>query len=238
MARQSQMADIDQYISDSQPVPPALPPVDTSAPSESVMAPTIEDNTSTQPMAASAVIADEEEERASIREMRAAQVEADRQRAEESEIQQRGRQVAEGLADSAATVSGTIRATAGRVTTAIGSVPIPGDLLLPLSILLLFFFVLIAVNGHTRLMWLWLTLTGNASLTTGAGASFGTPSPIAPVSGTVQPVTNTVSNSQTPLSVPGLTGLVPLSGTLAPLRSANGLFSGLSQLFTGVEDVL
>ena len=42
--------------------------------------------------------------------------------------------------------------------------PTPGSLVLPLVILLVFFFLLIPVNGHTRLQWLWLVMTGNAEI--------------------------------------------------------------------------
>lgn len=42
--------------------------------------------------------------------------------------------------------------------------PAPGSILLPLIVLLLFFFLLIPVNGNTRLAWLWLVLTGNAEI--------------------------------------------------------------------------
>src|ERR1700675_3520179 len=134
------MADITQYVSDSNQTASTttLPSVDTSAPADAVMAPTIADSNQASPSKDEldvqirqeklAALVEAKEERASIREMKAAQVEADRQRAEESEIQQRGRQVAEGLADSAATLSGTIRATASKVSAAIGAVPIPGDL--------------------------------------------------------------------------------------------------------------
>lgn len=44
------------------------------------------------------------------------------------------------------------------------SLPTPGNILLPLGILLILFMVLLPVNGHTRLMWLWLALTNNAQI--------------------------------------------------------------------------
>ena len=232
MTRTTQMADIDQYLEDSkQPEQTALPPVNTSAPTDAVGAPEIEDKTGGRPAEKPAVVPqDEEEERASIREMRAAQTEATRQRQEESEVARATRQVAESIQDSGVTVGLAIKGTASRLGGAIASVPIPGDLLLPLSILLLFFFALIAVNGHTRLMWLWLTLSGNASLTSGTGGGFAN----TPVSGTV-----------TPLSTPSVTGLPTLPTTLPPLPI--GLTplvplvtpsNFLGQLFTGVEDIL
>lgn len=46
----------------------------------------------------------------------------------------------------------------------LGSIPTPGGITLPLVILLIFFFLLIPVNGHTRLTWLWLALSNNAAI--------------------------------------------------------------------------
>ena len=40
----------------------------------------------------------------------------------------------------------------------------PGSIFLPVSILLVFWLLLLPVNGHTRIEWLWLALTGNAHL--------------------------------------------------------------------------
>ncbi len=40
----------------------------------------------------------------------------------------------------------------------------PGTILLPLGLLLLFFLILIPINGYPRIAWLWLALTGNASI--------------------------------------------------------------------------
>lgn len=43
-------------------------------------------------------------------------------------------------------------------------IPTPGSLIFPLIILLVFFFLLVPVNGHTRIVWIWLVLTGNAEV--------------------------------------------------------------------------
>lgn len=74
----------------------------------------------------------------------------------------------------------------------IESLPTPGSLMLPLVVLLVFFFLLLPVNGHTRLVWIWLVITGNATISgvsnpttipgggvVGGGASgdFGGPNP-------------------------------------------------------------
>ncbi len=221
MARQSQMADIDQYLADGkqQEEQTRLPPVNVNAPTDAVGAPEIEQETGGQPSEELAPLPeDEEDERASVREMRKAQTEAARQREEESEVARATRQVAESITDSGVTVGDAIKRSARGVSSAVGSVPIPGDLLLPLSILLLFFFVLIPVNGHTRAAWLWLTMTGNASLTTGGGASFapvsttGTPLPITPLSGLPRLPTGLPI-----LPTSGLTPLVPLASTPNPI---------------------
>lgn len=54
----------------------------------------------------------------------------------------------------------------------LGRIPTPGSLMLPLGLLLLFFFLLLPVNGHTRLSWLWLVLTGGAQIS-GSGSGSG-----------------------------------------------------------------
>jgi hypothetical protein len=59
----------------------------------------------------------------------------------------------------------------------IANIPQPTSLLVPLVMLLVAFFLLIPVNGHTRFVWLWLTLTGNASIGQGSG---GGESPLVP----------------------------------------------------------
>ena len=82
------------------------------------------------------------------------------------------------------------RATAIRVE----SLPDPGGIVFPLLVLLVFFFLLIPVNGHTRAMWLWLVLTGNASIGQGSGASVSggpvTGLPIGQTAGAVQSSVN------------------------------------------------
>lgn len=53
----------------------------------------------------------------------------------------------------------------------LGTIPTYGSIFLPLSVLLIFFFLLLPVNGHTRAVWLWLTLTGQAEITPAIGAA-------------------------------------------------------------------
>lgn len=59
----------------------------------------------------------------------------------------------------------TIRDTGLNLWDSLGRVPTPGSIFLPVSILLLFFFILLPINGHTRIEWLWLALTGEAEIT-------------------------------------------------------------------------
>jgi hypothetical protein len=54
----------------------------------------------------------------------------------------------------------------------IESVPTPGSVMLPLIVLIVFFVMLLPVNGHTRFVWLWLTVTGNADIVNGASGDF------------------------------------------------------------------
>lgn len=55
----------------------------------------------------------------------------------------------------------------------LGNVATPGSIFLPVSVLIIFFLLLLPVNGHTRIEWLWLALTGNAHIDIGGSADFG-----------------------------------------------------------------
>lgn len=50
------------------------------------------------------------------------------------------------------------------------NIPTPGSLLFPFIVLMIFFFLLLPVNGHTRFVWLWLVLTGQAEISGGQEA--------------------------------------------------------------------
>jgi Fe2+ transport system protein B len=52
----------------------------------------------------------------------------------------------------------------------LGGLGTPGTIWLPIAILLIFFFLLLPVNGHTRAMWFWLAITGNARIQSGSGS--------------------------------------------------------------------
>lgn len=113
----------------------------------------------------------------------------------------------------------------------LASLPTPGDLILPLGILLVFFFLLLPVNGHTRLVWIWLVLTGNAEIQQqsgstsssstnngannfggGAGGSF------APSSTGSSPINSNGSTSNSSGNS-ALTPLVPIATTLVNIGS-------------------
>lgn len=46
----------------------------------------------------------------------------------------------------------------------LAGIPTPGGILFPLVVLLVFFFLLVPVSGHTRAVWLWMVLSGNAQV--------------------------------------------------------------------------
>lgn len=102
----------------------------------------------------------------------------------------------------------------------LSTLPTPGDIWVPLAILLLFFFVLFPVNGHTRIMWLWMTITGNAAI----GGALPHPTAVAPtpqVPGqNVQAQLTAFSSSggQTVVSTPQ-NGQVPQAGYASLMQS-------------------
>jgi hypothetical protein len=86
----------------------------------------------------------------------------------------------------------------------LGNLPQPGSIVLPLVVLIVFFLLLIPVNGHTRFVWLWMVLSGNATIgqsspngSGGSGGSGGSAStPDAAPTG-VGSVLNDVTNAGT-----------------------------------------
>lgn len=239
MARNSAMADINQYLADSNNTPTMPPMIDSAAPSEAVQAPEIESggaSTKEQREQISLAIQqekleklqEEKQERESIRAMKAAQLEAARQRAEESEIQQRGREVIQGALDQVTRTQETVSRSASEVGAAIGSIPIPGSLLLPLTVLLLFFFALIPINGHTRLMWLWLVLSGNAHLSgenlVHGGSETGVPFP-------------TTGGAETGVPFPSGSKTVPVTGGGADFGTTITAPPPVIRSFAGVGDL-
>ncbi len=88
----------------------------------------------------------------------------------------------------------------------LGNVATPGSIFLPVSVLIVFFLLLLPVNGHTRIEWLWLALTGNAQIDQGAGADFNTGST-------------------------GGEGSANFGTTSAPVNASRVLFTGPSEVF-------
>ena len=124
--------------------------------------------------------------------------------------------------------------TASDTTQAIGNIvrgtsvrlerlPTPGSLVLPLVILLVFFFLLLPVNGHTRFVWIWLVLTGNADIGGNGNSNGGS-------SGN-QGNSNTGGSNQ---SVQGntSTAAATIPSNIIPIPAFN-----FSSSMTGVEDL-
>lgn len=91
----------------------------------------------------------------------------------------------------------------------VGRIPTPGDITFPLILLAVCFFILIQVNGYSRLSWLWLTLTGNAQVTPSAQGS---------ATGGGGPTTPTVSQAQDASQV-----VMPVLALPAPSFSKTGM---------------
>jgi hypothetical protein len=52
----------------------------------------------------------------------------------------------------------------GKAVDKVANLPDPGTVGTPLTLLLLFYLILIPVNGYPRISWLWFALLGNATL--------------------------------------------------------------------------
>lgn len=130
--------------------------------------------------------------------------EAEKLRREQRKQEERKRTligIAEGLANSG-------RESGGRLASRLAALPTPGSLWFPLVLLILFFFILITYNEHTRLQWLWLVLTGNASFNLG-GQGQTTEQPRTPTGGPgagafgtqpSTPVSSSLSPNGTPMT--------------------------------------
>jgi hypothetical protein len=93
----------------------------------------------------------------------------------------------------------------GSVKNGLGNVSMPGGLLVPLLTIIVLFFLLVQVNGHTRFTWLWLVATQNAAIAgntgTGGGDDTGGGVSNASSNGSV-PITATVTPMMLPAFVP------------------------------------
>ncbi len=50
----------------------------------------------------------------------------------------------------------------------VGAIPTPGSIITPLILLLLFFFILVQINGYSRVQWFWQVITGASRVGTSA----------------------------------------------------------------------
>lgn len=66
-------------------------------------------------------------------------------------------------------VKKNIQLQRNKASKAITKIPIPGDIKVPLILLLLLFAIIIPVNGHQRIIWFWLALVGQAFIGNGSG---------------------------------------------------------------------
>lgn len=101
----------------------------------------------------------------------------------------------------------------------IAGFPSPGSLAFPIVVLLIFFMILIRINGHSRMEWLWLVITGNAQIggdNVGGGGGTNIPDLEVNLSNSTQ------KNDQ--IVVRNLSGTTPRPATLPNIT------------FTGVED--
>lgn len=188
MARQASMATIQQALDGVLLAAPdsgqAESPDISIAPGTSASAPITD-----------ADVTPEDEAAASVETLdgKAALARAKIERDEDERAQEEDKRAQEAQAafdrSAAATVDAVQRIARG-TSVRLSSIPQPGSIMLPLFLLLIFFFLLIPVNGHTRAVWLWLVLSGNAAIADSPGGNGNTGSSTTVGSGVSQvPVT-------------------------------------------------
>lgn len=72
--------------------------------------------------------------------------------------------VASGITGTASNIVDRTVDLTNSATNTLSTVSTPGSIFLPISILLLFFFLIIPVKGMTRAQWLWMAITGQAKI--------------------------------------------------------------------------
>lgn len=103
------------------------------------------------------------------------------------------------------------KATATGAGVKIANIPTPGNITVPLTLLVIFFIALITYAGHTRLQWIWLVLTSNAYV--GAqGTATGSGGPMTAID-SLPAATVTTTPLLTPVALPanGMIGDNPYS---------------------------
>lgn len=108
----------------------------------------------------------EEIEQAKIR-----KAEEDKRKQEELETYQRLKEssqiagnIVSGVTGTTANIGSKAKDLADSTTSTLATVSTPGSIFLPIALLLLFFFLIIPVNGKTRAQWLWMALFGQARI--------------------------------------------------------------------------
>src|SRR6266446_5641471 len=74
------------------------------------------------------------------------------------------------LENSRAAILNVGRNVFGNITDRLDQLPTPGNLRIPFLVLFILFFVLVPVNGHTRIGWLWLTFLGDTQISPNTNA--------------------------------------------------------------------
>ena len=184
MARQDSMAAIERALQPPPPPDKTTAPLAVPAAGGSLAKPTLTADEKRAVDAARDDRRDREQQR-----LQAEKLEQQQEQQEQSRLEQ-------ALAQIRGNIGKVWDGTKGKLE----SLPTPGSLLFPLIILLVFFLLLIPVNGHTRLVWIWLVLTGNAEISGSnpnlggiAGGSFGGPT---------TPQTSNGSNGTNPAAPP------------------------------------
>lgn len=72
--------------------------------------------------------------------------------------------VASGITGTASNIAGKTVELTTSATDTLSTISAPGSIFLPISILLLFFFLILPVKGMTRAQWLFLAITGQAKI--------------------------------------------------------------------------
>lgn len=73
-------------------------------------------------------------------------------------------QVNSSVSQAASKTVDRVQDTIGNVKGTLETISTPGSIFLPIAVLIIFFFLLLPVNGHTRAQWLWMSLIGDAQV--------------------------------------------------------------------------
>lgn len=79
-------------------------------------------------------------------------------------IAQAGAQVGSSVSQAASKTVDRVQDTVSNAKGTLETISTPGGIFLPIAILVIFFFLLLPVNGQTRAQWLWMSLIGDAQI--------------------------------------------------------------------------